>query len=63
MKLDDYMTAKDAAAECGLKYKTLLKRIAVGTVPAEKLGEKIFVIEKTVVAAIKAEMATAGADQ
>lgn len=63
MKLDDYMTAKDAAAECGLKYKTLLKRITVGTVPAERLGEKIFIIKKSDVAAIKAGMAAAGADQ
>ncbi|USN16606.1 hypothetical protein STRZYGA_00440 [Brevundimonas phage vB_BpoS-Strzyga] len=60
MKLDDYMTAKQAAAECGLKYKTLLKRISVGTVPAEKLGEKIFIIKKTDVAVIKAAMAGAG---
>ena len=62
MKLDDYMTAKQAADECGLRYKTLLKRITVGTIPAQRLGEKIFIIKKTDVAAIKAAMA-AGADQ
>lgn len=62
MKLDDYMTVKDAAAECGLQYKTLLKRITVGTVPAERLGEKLFIIKKTVVAALKVEV-SAGADQ
>ena len=62
MKLEDYMTVRDAATECGLQYKTLLKRITVGTVPAERLGGKIFIIKKSDVAAIKASMA-AGADQ
>jgi len=53
MKLKDYMTVAQAAEETGVKYKTLLKRISVGSVKAERLGGKVFMIKRTEVAKIK----------
>lgn len=53
MKLEDYATAKEAAKELGLKYKTLLSRINKGQVEAQLLGGKVFLISRDHIAHLK----------
>lgn len=53
MKLEDYATVEEAADELGLKYKTLLSRINKGQVKAERLGGKVFLISRELIASLK----------
>lgn len=43
MNFDDYMSAKDAAAEIGISYQLLMSRIRKGKVKAEKKGWAVFI--------------------
>jgi len=60
MKLEDYATAKEAAKELGLKYKTLLSQIKKGQVQAQLLGGKVFLISREHIAELK-KLNSAGA--
>lgn len=53
MKLEDYITVREAARITGVKYKTLLKRIEQGRLAAERVGDKILMIAKTDIPKIK----------
>lgn len=55
MKLQDYSTVKSASEATGIEYKALLGRIKRGTVKAERLGDKIFLIHIDEVARLKQE--------
>jgi hypothetical protein len=61
MKLEDYQTVKSAAEETGIEYKALLGRITRGTVAAQKLGDKIFLIHNDEVKRLKREKLTGSA--
>lgn len=55
MKLEDFATVEEAADYSGVKYKTLLSRISKGTLPASRLGGKVFLIDRTLLPGLKAE--------
>jgi len=48
MKLEDYYTAKEAAAVMSIEYKTFLMRVSRGKIKVARIGPMIFV-EKTVI--------------
>lgn len=46
--MDEYLTAKEAAEEIGIRYPTLIARIRAGKIKAMKRGWALFIHKKEV---------------